>query len=66
MATEIKYLMNPYLAEFSYIPFKKDFLSEKQIIQKLQDINTRLDKLDKIIKIKQIKVSQVCENNLVL
>ena len=63
MATEIEYLINPYLADPSYNPFKKDFLSEKQIIQKLQEINNRLDKLDKIIKIKQIKVSQVCENN---
>ena len=64
MATEIEYLMNPYSADSSYKnPFQKDFLSEKQIIQKLQEINNRLDKLDKIIKIKQIKVSQVCENN---
>jgi len=44
MSTEIEYLMNPYLSKTSHNPFKKEVLSEKQIILKLQEINNSLEK----------------------
>ena len=51
MPTEIEYLMNPYLSKISHNPFKKEVLSEKQIILKLQEINNRLKKISvKVLK----------------
>lgn len=51
MPTEIEYLMNPFLNEISYNPFKKEVLSEKQIILKLQEINNSLEKISvKVLK----------------
>ena len=44
----LKYLENPYLAKYkhdNYNPFKKVFLSENQILLKLEEINKRLDKI---------------------
>lgn len=46
----LKYLENPYLAKknqrfIDYNPFKKVFLSENQILLKLEEINKRLDKI---------------------
>lgn len=44
----LKYLENPYLAKHKgedYNPFKEVFLSENQILLKLQKINNRLDKI---------------------
>jgi len=49
----LKYLENPYLAKHKpedYNPFKKIFLSENQILLKLQEINNRLDKILKVYR----------------
>ena len=51
MPTEIEYLMNPYFRKISNTEFKKEVLSEKQIILKLQEINNRLKKISvKVLK----------------
>jgi hypothetical protein len=53
----LKYLENPYLAKQKpedYNPFKKVFLSENQILLKLEEINKRLNK---ILKVYNTKVS---------
>ena len=53
----LKYLENPYLAKqnqgfIDYNPFKKVFLSENQILLKLEEINKRLDKILKVYNTK--------------
>lgn len=48
MPTEIEYLMNPYLSDPSYSNPFQNFLYEKEILNKLQEINNRLDKITKV------------------
>lgn len=51
----LKYLENPYLAKQKaedYNPFKKVFLSENQLLLKLEEINERLDRILKVYNIK--------------
>lgn len=49
----LKYLENPYLPKqngnfIDHNPFKKVFLSDNQILFKLDEINKRLDKILKV------------------